>query len=402
MIQLVDKSKCSGCFACYNMCKVDALHMIEDETGFWFPVINNDKCIECRSCVKACPAIETPKYTSNSPTAFIVQNEDDRIRMQSTSGGAFTGIAKQIIADGGVVFGAAMDQNYHVSHIYVETEKELAKFRSSKYVQSRIGKTFSDVEKFLKAGRLVCFSGTPCQIYGLKKFLHNRYDNLIAVDVMCRAVPSPKVLQKYLDYQRERYPEFNRIVFRDKGMGYSYSCVTLYNGNNVLYRGGSESDPWLRLFLGGYCNREACHECLYQTGVRASDITLWDCWGTQDYAPEWDDNKGTTSGVAWTDKGHRLITGKYSGLRYKVIAIENFSTSLSRNKLRQPQYDRNRFFKDCAEMSSEVFINKYAPFTLKIKAKRFGRLVIHRLHLHNSIRKFVHHIRGVKRKKGIK
>ena len=138
MIQLVDKSKCSGCSACYNACKVNALRMVEDKTGFWFPQIEKERCVECGACMKACPAMDKPYYSCDDPKAFIVQNKDDRIRRQSTSGGAFTGIARQIIAQGGVVFGAAIDENYHVSHIYVETEKGLGKFRSSKYVQSKI------------------------------------------------------------------------------------------------------------------------------------------------------------------------------------------------------------------------------------------------------------------------
>ena len=398
MIQLVNKSKCSGCSACYNACKVNALQMVEDKTGFWFPQIEKERCVECGACMKACPAMDKPYYSCDDPKAYIVQNKDDRIRRQSTSGGAFTGIARQIIAQGGVVFGAAIDENYHVSHIYVETEKGLGKFRSSKYVQSKIGSSYSKAESLLKSGRLVCFSGTPCQIYGLKKYLRKEYDNLITVDVMCRAVPSPKVLQKYLSYQREQYPEFDKIVFRDKGRGYSYSCVTLYQGKKVLYRGGSESDPWLRLFLGGYCNRETCHNCLYQTGVRASDITMWDCWGTQNYAPEWDDNKGTTNLIAWTKKGTELITNINSGLRVKESGINNIDASLTRSPLHVPNYNRNRFFDDCDKLTSSEFINKYAPMTFKIKLKRWGRETIYTLHLHNAMRKTVHCIRNVKKR----
>ena len=291
MIQLVPRDKCSGCSACYNACKQGALIMEMDNTGFLFPRIDEDKCVECRACERVCPAYNKLEYKSDNPRAYIVQNMNDEIRRQSTSGGAFTGIAKKIIALGGVVFGASIDNDFQVCHTYAETEEELSKFRNSKYVQSFIGKAYEEAEKFLRAGRWVCFSGTPCQIYGLKSYLNKEYDMLITVDVMCRAVPSPKVLQKYLDYQREKYPLFDRIVFRDKGRGYSYSCVALFSKNKEVYRAGSESDQWLRLFLGGYCNRDSCYNCLYQTGVRASDITMWDCWGTKNYEPKWDDKK---------------------------------------------------------------------------------------------------------------
>lgn len=399
MIELVGKDKCSGCSACFNACKFGALSMETDETGFWFPKIDREKCVECGACTRACPALEKPKYKSEDPKAYIVQNKDDEIRRQSTSGGAFTAIAETIINKGGVVFGAAIDDEYKVSHICVETVEGLAQFRSSKYVQSWIGKSYREAEKVLKSGRMVCFSGTPCQIYGLKKFLGKEYENLLAVDVMCRAVPSPKVLQKYLNYQKEKYPNYDRIVFRDKGRGYSYSGVALYQGEKVLYRGGSESDPWLRLFLGGYCNRETCHACLYQDGVRASDITLWDCWGTQNYAPEWDDNKGTTNVIVWTEKGKETVT-KSGGLRIKEIGIDHIDASLNRNKLHKPTYDRKQFFSDAESMRGKEFISKYAPMTTKVRMKSIVRNTMHTLHLHDVVRKAVHKLR--KAKKGMK
>ncbi len=398
MIELVEKTKCSGCSACFNACKVGALSMETDNTGFWFPQINREKCIECGACIKACPALDKPEYVSEAPRAYIVQNKDDEIRRQSTSGGAFTAIAKSVIEKGGIVFGAAIDGEYKVSHICVENEDDLSKFRSSKYVQSWIGNSYREAEKYLKSGREVCYSGTPCQIYGLKKYLEKEYENLLTVDVMCRAIPSPKVLKKYLEYQKEKYPGFDRIVFRDKGRGYSYSGVALFRGDRVLYRGGSESDPWLRLFLGGYCNRETCHECLYQDDVRASDITLWDCWGTQKYAPNWDDNKGTTNLIVWTEKGRRVLDACESDLRIKEIGINHIDASLSRDHLPKPAYDRQQFFSDADNMEAKAFIDKYAPMTAKVRTKSIARSTMHTLHLHDVVRKAVHKLRKTRNK----
>lgn len=396
MIELVSKDKCSGCSACFNACKFDALSMETDETGFWFPRIDRNKCVECGVCKRACPAIERHTYKSDNPKAYIAQNKNNEIRKQSTSGGAFTAIAQKVIGNGGVVFGAAIDNDYRVSHICVDNEADLSKFRSSKYVQSWIGESYRAAERYLENGRQVCFSGTPCQINGLKKYLRKEYDNLLTVDVMCRAVPSPKILKKYLEYQKERYPQFNRIVFRDKGRGYSYSGIALYRDEKVLYRGGSEYDPWLRLFLGGFCNREACHECMYQTGVRASDITLWDCWGTQNYAPEWDDNKGTTNVITWSHQGE-IILKSCDGLRCKEIGIENIDASLDRKPLRKLAYNKKGFFEDADSMTSKEFIIKYAPLTLKVRAKSLIRSTMHTLHLHDTVRNVVHKLRKVKK-----
>jgi NAD-dependent dihydropyrimidine dehydrogenase PreA subunit len=396
MIELVSKDKCSGCSACYNACRFGALTMEIDETGFWFPKIALDKCVGCGACVLTCPALEKSEYKSEDPKAFIVQNKDDEIRRQSTSGGAFTAIAKSVLVNHGVVFGAAIDDQYKVSHILVDNEVDLKKLRSSKYVQSWIGVAYQEVEKILKAGREVCFSGTPCQIYGLKKYLGKEYKNLLTIDVMCRAVPSPKVLKKYLEYQKGIFPIFDRIVFRDKGRGYSYSGVALYQRDKALYRGGSEVDPWLRLFLGGYCNRETCHECLYQTGVRASDITLWDCWGTQNYAPKWDDNKGTTNVIAWTLKGKDIIVS-CGDLRFKEIGISHIDASLYRNSLAKPNYNRDQFFYDAETMSGKEFINKYAPLSTKVRMKSLLRSMMYTFHLHDIVRKIVHKLRKTKK-----
>ena len=398
MIELVGKEKCTGCSACYTACKAGALSMETDETGFWFPKIDHGNCVECGACMCACPALDKPECRSAEPKAYIVQNTDDEIRRQSTSGGAFTAIAKQIIDRDGVVFGAAIDGCYKVSHIWVDNETGLSRFRNSKYVQSWIGDSYKETETFLKEGKEVCFSGTPCQIYGLKKYLGKEYGNLVTVDVMCRAVPSPKILNKYLEYQRERHPDFNRIVFRDKGRGYSYSGVALFDGEKALYRAGIESDPWLRLFFKGYCNREACYECVYQDGVRASDITLWDCWGTHRYVPEWDDNKGTTNLIAWTETGKRLVE-QCDSLRRKEIGMDHIDASLSRRSLHRPSYNRKTFFSDAEQLTGKEFIGKYAPMTLKVKLKGAVRRTMYVLHLHDTVRKAVHRLR--KAKKGL-
>lgn len=392
MIELVSKEKCSGCSACFNACKLGALTMETDETGFWFPKIDRVKCVECGTCVRACPAKEKPEYKCEDPKAYIVQNKDDEVRRQSTSGGAFTAIAKQIIRRGGVVFGAAIDDEYKVSHVWVETEEGLEKFRSSKYVQSWVGTAYQEAEKFLKDGREVCFSGTPCQINGLKKYLRKDYNNLLTIDVMCRAVPSPKVLKKYLEYQKERHPSFNRIVFRDKSLGYSYTTVALYQGTKTLYKEGSESDPWLRLFLGGFCNRSSCYYCIYQDSNRASDITLCDWWDISSISKEMDDNKGATGVVVWSLRGRKVFDCTLEECTYKEIPFQKLNDRLhSRESLNKRQFDD--FYKDLDVLSAHQFISKYVPRTRKITVKRTVRRVMVKLHLHEFVRRLKHKLR---------
>ena len=215
---------------------------------------------------------------------------------------------------------------------------------------------------------------------------------------MCRAVPSPKVFQKYLDYQRKKLPAFNRVVFRDKAKGYSYSNLALFADNKCLYRGGSEYDQWLRLFFKGYCNRMNCHECKFQSGTRVSDFTLWDCWNTQDYSHKLDDNKGTTSFIAWTEKACKILDVIKPSLALVEYPFEQNERLLNRSQLRRAKYNRETFFSDLEKLEPETFIKKYVPNTPKILLKKTARSLLHISHLHNVVRKTVHWLRKLRTK----
>jgi len=192
MIRIEDKQICTGCYACLNICPEQCVSMNNDNEGFWYPVVDNERCIDCGLCVKVCPIINRVEY-ENKPITYACINNREDIRLESSSGGIFTLIAEQIIACGGIVFGARFDDNFNVIHDYVDTKEGLQKFRGSKYLQSRIGETFKEVEKQLEKGRKVLFSGTPCQIAGLKSFLDKPNDSLFTVDIICHGVPSPLV-----------------------------------------------------------------------------------------------------------------------------------------------------------------------------------------------------------------
>ena len=215
---------------------------------------------------------------------------------------------------------------------------------------------------------------------------------------MCHSVPSPMVFEKYLELQRVKHPHFNQIVLRDKGKGYSYSNVVLTDNGKEVYRAGSELDPWMRLFLGGYCNRKLCHNCIFQSGTRASEITMWDCWSTKPYEPKWDDNKGTTYIVAWNDKGKSLIE-KAEIFRFKRIDLSLLKETLIRSELSMPQYNREQFFEDCNTLSGNEFVNKYVPITAKIRLKSCIRNAMIRLHVHDLVRMSVHKVRNLSRRK---
>jgi coenzyme F420-reducing hydrogenase beta subunit len=198
MITITDKAKCVGCNACEQCCSSQSITMQEDIEGFLYPYVNTETCTNCRLCEKVCPVINQ-KDQSKPLICYAAKNKDEEIRLESSSGGVFTLLAEKVIREGGVVFGARFNESWEVVHDYAETIERLSVFRGSKYVQSRIGKTYIHVKQFLKKGRFVLFSGTPCQIAGLRLFLGREYDNLLTVDVVCHGVPSPKIWNMYLN-----------------------------------------------------------------------------------------------------------------------------------------------------------------------------------------------------------
>lgn len=393
---LVDSDHCCGCAACANKCPNHAIIMQGNEEGFLHPLVSVEKCIECKVCEQVCPGLNPIKRKNSFPHAYIVQHKDDAIRRQSTSGGAFTAIATAILNKGGVVFGATMMEDYTVRHQSAHSIEELERFRNSKYVQSEIGCSYQEALCYLEDGRWVCFSGTPCQINGLYSFLGKDYSNLITVDFSCRAVPSPFVYLKYVEYRKKQQNEARRIVFRDKKRGYSYSTLAWYaneadqkNGNSV-YRKSSEADEWLRLFLGGLCNRSSCNACFYQTPQRYSDFTLWDCWDVKSLAPEWDDNQGTTNVVVWSEKGLRMMDEMKSDIRYREYPFDQAKRAIVRTSSFTTRRNNHQFYVDVKSMDVADFFHKYAPTNVKVKSLSLGRYIMWRLHLHDKIRRIRH------------
>lgn len=403
MPNLAKYNECCGCSACANACPVDCLSMKADATGFIYPVVEEDKCIKCNACEKACPALKEKRNIKpdNLAKHFVVQNTDNEVLMSSTSGGAFTALAKAVIREDGVVFGAKMDEKYQVTHVAVDNVEDLKYFRSSKYVQSQIGDSYKKAREYLKLKRKVLFSGTPCQISGLISYLGQYDENLITVDVMCRAVPSPKVFQKYVEFTQRRFTHIDKLVFRDKALGYSFSTLSVYgekNGKKIVYRRGKESDEWLRLFFGGYCTRDSCNACKYQSGKRVSDITMWDCFRVYQLAPEMDNNKGATNIITWTEKGLTLLNQASVDLKMRELTFNPQMSNLYREAHEERNFRKHQFYQDLDQLSVEELFNKYTPNSLRIDLWDFLRKTSMRLHIHDSIRKIIHRIRDSKSK----
>lgn len=376
-IDVSDKEDCCGCTACKNVCPVNAIEMKEDEEGFLYPVIDENKCINCTLCKATCPILNKKKEKKIEQKAYILNNKDMEIRTESTSGGAFTEISKYILNKNGIVYGAAFNDLFKVEHQKATKEEELSKFRNSKYVQSDLNNTFKEIKEYLEEGRFVCFSGTPCQIEGLNCFLKKKYEKLVLVDVVCRAVPSPKFLREYLTYIKEKKlnkEQIQSIFFRDKSKyGYKYTQMKITSkGNN--YENGIETDPYLRAFFNGYSIRNSCMSCKFKKRYRISDFTMWDCFNVENFDKNMDDNKGTTRILIHTEKGRKIFDEIKENFIYKEIdadkIVEDSKEMVRPNKINP---NRKEFFEDFNQLDIDEVFKKYFPYNSKMKFERLMR-----------------------------
>ena len=305
------KEDCCGCGACLNICPRNAITMKEDKCGYKYPVIDISKCIKCGQCKKVC-AFQNRDETNKPIDCYAAVSKNKKQVMRSSSGGIFASLAAYIIDQGGIVYGAAYGENWKVHHVAVESKKQLIDLQGSKYVHSDTENTFSIVKEQLKLGRLVLYSGTPCQIAGLQSFLGTDYDNLLTVDIVCHGVPSYKMFHDYLHLLEEKYGgTITSFSFRDKSKGWGINGSIVINGKKRTIWGSSSS--YFHYFLKGWIYRENCYKCKYACSNRPADITLGDYWGIEKHHPElltkdgWDDTKGISCIVINTDKGKKYL-----------------------------------------------------------------------------------------------
>lgn len=390
MIEFVG-DKCSGCSACASICPKGCIAMQPNSEGFLYPVIDQERCIKCGLCEKTCPVLHQPVFEEKQPEAFAVQNKDSSIRMDSTSGGAFSAIAQYVLERNGVVFGAIFDPDFNVIHSYVESTEGLGKLRRSKYVQSQIGDSFKMAKKFLDAGRWVCFSGTPCQIAGLKSFLRKEYEQLVTVDIACHGVPSPKFWEKYKNFQEIKFSsKINFVDFRYKKNGYSSSVMALKFNNGKEYYHGHESDYMLKAFFSEIVSRKSCFNCSFKTLNRVSDFTIFDCWSIDHFDASMNDNLGTTTLLIQSKHGGEIwnhVNKHFNTVSIPVRkAVELDGDMLISSKTANS--NREAFFRDLDSMDFKCFCNRYIPITFKDSIKSILKPILYKFGLLKKINQF--------------
>ncbi|MDU5920541.1 MAG: Coenzyme F420 hydrogenase/dehydrogenase, beta subunit C-terminal domain [Clostridiales bacterium] len=344
MIKVTDKNKCSGCYACYSVCPKECISMKEDDEGYLYPNVNKNKCINCGICEKKCPIANNNKNNELIETYGCYSKNND-IRKQSSSGGIFSLLAQQVLNSGGVVFGSRYDKDFNVIHDYIEDVNELYKLRGSKYLQSIIGENFKIAKEFLEQGILVLFSGTPCQIDGLIKFLGKEYKNLITVDIICHGVPSKKVWNSYREYMNIK-GDISSVNFRDKSIGWEEYSIKIEYKNKPTFSQLAKDNLYMIGFVNDFYLRPSCYDCKSKGINRASDITLGDFWGINNILPELNDKKGTSIVLIQSQKGENLFNQIKPNIIFKETEINDvikYNKSIVESAVKSEK--RERFFK---------------------------------------------------------
>ena len=376
---------CCGCGACVAVCPSGCIQMRIDAEGFLYPEVDATHCTDCGLCLKTCPWQTVRDFEGRviPPQVYAAWHLDQDIRRKSSSGGVFTALAEEILSRGGAIVGAAFDENMVVRHMLVENTNGLEPLRGSKYVQSEISsELYSQIRNLLNQGRYLLFSGTPCQVAGLRNFLGQDYETLYCCDFLCHGVPSPGWFKTYLTSIRKGSLSVSSFAFRDKKTGWKRSGVRKIWSDGSFSFDGMYADPFMVSFLRNYCLRECCYVCKFTTSVRQGHITIADYWGVATKYPEYDrDNKGTSLLLINTAKGQGLLRQCKQRIFLGQGDLEHAiagNAVLSRSASRPPQ--RDVFFRDMLSSSVSELRCKYElypPPKRPLWRRAFGFIMRH-------------------------
>ena len=379
-INITEKNKCCGCGACVQVCSHQAIIMREDEEGFRYPIVDKVNCVECGLCEKVCQYVNQVEKNKETQLAFGGHITNEKVLNESTSGGAFTAIVNEWCDNDYVIFGAEAD-GLNVSHSFITDKGNLSKFRRSKYSQSVIGNAYADALTFLKEGRKVLFSGTPCQIAGLRAFLRGKtYENLLTIEVICEGVPSPLFMRKYEDKIRAKYScGIATLDYRYKdGDRWDYQVMrtSLDNPNGVTIKCDRWFHPFWSIWLNHLMSRPSCYQCLYTTSDRVADISLGDLWGVHIYCPDlYNSNKGASLIITNTEKGEKIVKS-IMGNGFEGRELD-FSQALKYQGPMRKSISENPLRSECmtdlrSSMDYDSIIKKWAkPSSLRLLISKY-------------------------------
>lgn len=321
MIRITDKAKCCGCETCALACPRHCIAMVEDDEGFLYPQVDSAVCVDCGLCDKVCPMRAEAPAPHALLGCYATVNADEKVRLQSSSGGLFAALAGSVLEQGGAVFAAEYDNCGEVFHSQADDLTGVRKMMGSKYVQSRMGSTYFSVKNVLGSGRAALFVGTPCQVAGLHSFLREKeYPRLLTVDLACHGVPSPGVWRRYLSETLGNGKGDIYVNFRDKSTGWKHYSLTIKSGHKQISEPASES-AFMKAFLSDVILRPSCYSCNFKNGGCHSDLSIGDFWGIVRCHPDWDDDKGIGITLVNTDKGREALAC-LSGVSFREVTYQ--------------------------------------------------------------------------------
>lgn len=358
------KSECCGCYTCKEVCPVSAITMKQDEEGFYYPHVD-DKCIDCGLCAKRCVKKENQqlvKYENQYPKVICALNEDETVRLKSSSGGVFPAFAKYIIEEQkGVVFGVKFDENMDAVSSMASTMEEVEKFYGSKYVKSEIDGIYKKVKEQLNAGKKVLYSGLPCECAGLRAFLNKEYDNLFICEILCHAVPSPRVFKDYIKYINKKFHgTVSNVRFREKSKGWlshQNSLVFEFKDKKPLVV-NARCNNYYRNFSLDYIARMSCTKCSFTKLNRVGDITIGDFWGINKLDEDMFDNKGVSGIILNNEKGAKLWGEVSDQFKHKEKTIAQFY-KYNHSKPIHLKSERISLFQKLGDMPINDLLAKY-------------------------------------------
>lgn len=336
---------CTGCTACENICPKQCIEMKVDEEGFKYPFINHNKCINCEICKETCP-VNNSSSKYGVLAGYVARYKDIDTVIESTSGGSFSAFANYTFSRDGLLYGVGYNERMVVRHFGIDKSQRsrVSEMIGSKYVQSELGDTFSELKRALVDGKFVCFSGTPCQVAGLKAFLKKDYDNLLTVDLVCHGVASPLFFERYVSYmQNKGNLKITNIKFRNKTYGYHSGTMMVEYENGKKYYGSGRVDYMSMAYFKGTCSRYSCYKCPFKGIERVSDFTVFDSWHVDKLVPSLkDDDKGFTNIFVRTEKGLHVIEEMKTHLEMHAADVDQMRLLDGVMIDKQPEMDSNR------------------------------------------------------------
>lgn len=375
---------CCGCTACYSVCPTSAIRMEPDKEGFLYPTVDTDRCCGCKKCEQVCPVLHSPELPESFADCVIARNNSDEVLCQSTSGGFADALCRYVLEEcGGYVAGVAFDDEFMPVHKIVNSYEEAKAFRNSKYAQSTVGNVFQDVLTLLKKGETVMFIGIPCQTAGLISYLPGKFENLIAVDLVCRSIPSPKLWREYLRWQEQRHGgKIKQVRCRTKAYGYHSGALEIMFENGRRYRGSNRVDYYMKCFHGDICSRPSCYDCRFKTRHRCSDFTVFDSWKPHLVTdpPVTDDDRGYTNVLVHTEKGREILSRMNHITQYhtdpdKMLSVMGSMIAASI----KPKAGRETFYEDLDRYGFYKTAAQYSKVTVKDRLIEAAKPVRHSL-----------------------